>query len=154
MSIAESAWTIDDAADLYDIARWSEDYFHISENGTVLVSPTRDPSQAIDLKRLIDTLGQRGLQLPILLRFNGILQDKLKTIHQCFAKAIADHDYRNVYRLVFPIKVNQQRDVVQQIIRHGREFGFGVEAGSKPELLAVVAMTDSADADHLQRIQG
>jgi arginine decarboxylase len=143
MSIAESSWTIDDAAELYDITRWSEDYFHISAAGTVLVSPSRDPSQAIDLKRLIDTLGQRGLQLPILLRFNGILQDKLKTIHECFAKAIADHDYRNIYRLVFPIKVNQQRDVVQQIIRHGREFGFGVEAGSKPELLAVVAMTDS-----------
>ena len=127
---------------MYDIARWGDDYFHISEQGTLLVSPERDPSSSIDLKELVQRLRERGLQLPILIRFNGILRDRVKRIHDCFAKAIDDHDYQNRYRLVYPIKVNQQRDVVQQVIRHGREFGFGIEAGSKPELLAVVAMTD------------
>ncbi len=144
MSITDfrTSWSIADSADLYDIARWSDDYFHISEDGTLLVSPNRDPSKSIDLKELVDRLGQRGLQLPILIRFNGILQDRLKRIHDCFAKAINDQGYQNGYRLVYPIKVNQQRDVVNEVIRHGREYGFGVEAGSKPELLAVVAMTD------------
>ena len=139
----DRSWSIEDAAALYDIARWSDDYFHISDDGTILVSPDRDPSHAIDLRQLVERLRQRGLDLPILIRFNGILADRLKRLHDCFAEAIESHEYRNVYRCVYPIKVNQQRDVVQQIIHHGRQFGFGVEAGSKPELLAVVAMTDA-----------
>lgn len=144
MSIAEStSWSIDDSARLYDIARWSDDYFHISENGTLLVSPARDPSKSIDLKALVDQLNQRGLKLPILFRFNGILRDRVQLIHDCFARSIAENDYQNDYRLVYPIKVNQSRSIVQQIIHHGREYGFGLEAGSKPELLAVVAMTDA-----------
>jgi len=144
MSVAaERRWSIEDAADLYGIEHWAGDYFHISESGNLCVSPNRDPNNSIDLKRLVDQLGERGLELPVLLRFNGILADRLKNLHDCFASAIESHQYQNRYRCVFPIKVNQQRDVVQQIIQHGREYGFGVEAGSKPELLAVVAMTDA-----------
>ncbi|MGI9473630.1 MAG: biosynthetic arginine decarboxylase [Rubripirellula sp.] len=144
MSIAtDRHWTIDHSVDLYDVAKWSDGYFSISQDGTILVSPDRDPANSIDLKQLVDRLNQRGLKLPILLRFNGILADRLKTLGDCFQRAIDDHDYRNGYRCVYPIKVNQQRDVVQQIIRHGRSHGYGVEAGSKPELLAVVAMTDA-----------
>lgn len=143
MSIAtKQNWTIQDSADLYDIARWSDDYFHISDQGTIQVSPNRNPAESIDFRELVDRLGQRGIQLPILFRFNDILADRLQTLNDCFSKAIADHQYGNRYRCVYPIKVNQQRDVVQQVIQHGRKFGFGVEAGSKPELLAVVAMTD------------
>lgn len=143
MSVVVSpTWTIEDSAELYEIARWSDGYFHVSPDGNVLVSPDRDPARAIDLKQLVDRLAQRGLDLPILIRFNGILADRLKRINDCFSIAIDDHGYQNRYRCVFPIKVNQQREVIQQIIKHGREFGFGVEAGSKPELLAVVAMTD------------
>lgn len=143
MSIAVAPdWSIEDTAALYDIARWSDDYFHISNDGHLLVSPDRDPANSIDVKTLVDRLGQRGLSLPILIRFNGILADRLKRMNDVFAKAIEDHQYQNRYRCVFPIKVNQQRDVVQQVIAHGRQYGFGVEAGSKPELLAVVAMTD------------
>ena len=103
----------------------------------------RQAEDGIDLKELIDGLKQRGLDLPILIRFNGILRDRLKTLSQCFQKAIDENGYQNGYRCIYPIKVNQQRDVVQQIIRHGQQFGSGVEAGSKPELLAVVAMTDA-----------
>jgi arginine decarboxylase len=143
MSVAtDRAWTIEDSAELYDIARWSDDYFHISDDGTLRVSPTRNPADSIDLKQLVDRLGERGIQLPVLIRFNDILADRLRQLNDCFAKAIDDHNYTNRYRCVFPIKVNQQRHVVQQIIQHGRQYGFGVEAGSKPELLAVVAMTD------------
>jgi arginine decarboxylase len=144
MSVAtEPCWSVEDTAALYEIAKWSDDYFHISDQGTLLVSPDRDPSSSIDLKELVDRLGQRGLRLPVLIRFNGILADRLKRLHDCFEQAIAEHGYRSGYRCVYPIKVNQQRDVVQQIIQHGSQYGFGVEAGSKPELLAVVAMTDA-----------
>ena len=144
MSIAASrAWSVEDTANLYNIARWSDDYFHISDDGTLLVSPDRDPANAIDLNALIGRLRERGLEPPVLVRFNGILADRLKRLGDAFATAIEDHAYQNLYRSVFPIKVNQQRDVVHQIIQHGRKHGFGVEAGSKPELLAVVAMTDA-----------
>lgn len=143
MSVAtDQGWSIEDAAALYDIARWSDDYFHISDAGTLLVSPDRDPANAIDLKELVDRIGHRGLDLPVLIRFNGILADRLKRLNDCFERAIEEHEYKNGYRCIFPIKVNQQRDVVHQIIQHGSPYGFGVEAGSKPELLAVVAMTD------------
>ncbi len=143
MSIAtEQDWSIQDSADLYDIARWSDDYFHISDRGTVQVSPRRNPAESVDLSELVNRLRERGIKLPILFRFNDILADRLQTLNDCFAKAIADHQYTSDYRCVYPVKVNQQRHVVQQIIHHGRQYGFGVEAGSKPELLAVVAMTD------------
>jgi len=137
-----TAWTIDDSTDLYRLDRWGSGYFSISPQGTLLVHPGTGPEQAIDLKDLVDRLQQRGLELPILIRFNGILRDRLQQLRDCFQRAIDDHQYNGQYRCVFPIKVNQQRDVVQKIIQYGREFGFGLEAGSKPELLAVVAMTD------------
>ncbi len=139
----KDTWTVQDAADLYNIARWGQDYFHISNDGTMLVSPSRDPRQLVDLKELVDTLGQQGLKLPILVRFNGILRDRLIQLSDCFQKSIDEYGYQNGYKCVFPIKVNQQREVVQQVIKHGRDLGFGVEAGSKSELLAVVAMTDA-----------
>ena len=142
MSIAEKPpWSIEDAADLYRIAKWGDDYFHVSDSGHVMVSPGGDPAQSVDLKQLVDNLAERGIGLPVLIRFNGILRDRLKRIHDCFQHAIAEHDYMGSYRCVYPIKVNQQREVVQQIIKHGQDFGVGIEAGSKPELLAVVSMT-------------
>lgn len=143
MSVAsEKRWTVQESAQLYEIEQWAGNYFHIASNGNLCVSPDRNPENSIDLKHLVDQLGERGLELPVLLRFNGMLADRLKHLNDCFLNAIESHDYQNRYRCVFPIKVNQQRGVVQQVIQHGREFGFGVEAGSKPELLAVVAMTD------------
>jgi arginine decarboxylase len=143
MSIASGrAWTVEDSASLYDIDRWGDGYFHISKDGTLLVSPDRDPANSVDLSDLVERLKQRGIEPPVLVRFNGILADRLKQLNDSFASAITEHGYKNRYRCVFPIKVNQQRHVVQQIIQHGSQYGFGVEAGSKPELLAVVAMTD------------
>ncbi|MCM2370511.1 biosynthetic arginine decarboxylase [Aporhodopirellula aestuarii] len=136
----EKNWTLDDAASQYGIERWGDGYFSISPDGTVLVTPQPDLPHSVDLKLLVDRLIDRGLELPILLRFNGILRDRLRRIDKCFRTAISDHNYENRYRCVFPIKVNQQREVVQQIVSEGSELGFGIEAGSKPELVAAVAM--------------
>jgi arginine decarboxylase len=140
---AIETWTEQDASELYDVARWGKGYFSVSPTGHLLVHPNRNPDRSIDMKELIDRLQERGLDLPILLRFNGILQDRLSELNAAFTRAIADHEYQGSYSCVFPIKVNQQRHVVERIIEYGREFGFGLEAGSKPELLAVVAMTDA-----------
>ncbi|MCA9087280.1 MAG: biosynthetic arginine decarboxylase [Planctomycetaceae bacterium] len=135
-------WTTTDAADLYEVPRWGKGYFSVGKNGNLHVHPDRNPARSIDMKELIDRLQLRGLDLPILLRFNGILKDRMRELHDCFSKAISDHDYKGKYSFVYPIKVNQQREVVEKIVEYGREYGFGLEAGSKPELLAVVAMSE------------
>lgn len=140
---AVDLWTVQDALEQYDVERWGKGYFSISPQGSLNVHPSRDPKSSIDLQELIDRLQIRGLDLPILLRFNGIIKDRLKEIHDAFAASIKEHDFRGKYSCVYPIKVNQQRRVVEKIIEYGREYGFGLEAGSKPELLAVVAMTDA-----------
>ncbi len=137
----DSVWTISDAAELYDVVRWGNGYFSVQPDGHVHVHPDKNPAQSIDLKKLVDRLQMRGLGLPILLRFNGILRNRLLEIRDVFAQAIADHKYQGAYSCVYPIKVNQQRHVVEEILKHGSPLGFGLEAGSKPELLAVVAMT-------------
>lgn len=135
-------WTCIDSSELYDVTRWGKGYFSVHTNGHLLVHPCRDPSRWIDLKELVDRLRMRGLALPILVRFTGILEDRLNQIHSAFARAIEEYGYQNSYSCVYPIKVNQQRQVVDEIVRFGKPYGFGLEAGSKPELLAVVAMTD------------
>lgn len=136
-------WTSADAAELYGVPRWGNGYFSIGPTGHVLVHPDRDPERSVDLKELIDRLQGRNLDAPVLLRFNGIIKDRLKVLHDAFASAIQEHDYQGQYACVYPIKVNQQRQVVEKVVEYGREYGFGLEAGSKPELMAVVALTDS-----------
>ncbi len=134
-----SRWTVRDAAELYDVSRWGAGYFSIGENGHLHVHPDRDADRAVDLKALVEQLEQRDLGLPILLRFNGILRDRLESIHHSFQEAIQRYGYQGQYHCIYPIKVNQQREVVEQVVHHGNPLGFGLEAGSKPELLAVIA---------------
>ncbi len=136
-------WTVTDATELYDVPRWGKGYFSVSAHGHVLVHPTKDPARAIDLKELVDTLLLRGISLPILIRFAEILKQQLREIHDAFAQAIQEHGYRGGYCCVYPIKVNQQRQVVEEVFQFGRPFKFGLEAGSKPELLAVLAIADN-----------
>ena len=136
-------WTVADARELYDIDRWGKGYFSISEEGHVLVHPTKDPQRFVDLKELVDTLVLRGIDPPLLLRFPQILGRQLEEMWQVFDAAIRDHNYQGSYRCVYPIKVNQQRQVVEEIYALGRQYGFGLEAGSKPELLAVMAIADN-----------
>jgi arginine decarboxylase len=132
-------FTVTDASELYEVERWGKGYFSISGSGHVLVHPTKDPSRAIDLKQLTDHLLLRGIGLPVLIRFRDILRHRVGDIHNSFRAAIAQHQYDGRYICVYPIKVNQQRQVVEEVLDFGREYGFGLEAGSKPELLAVAA---------------
>ena len=132
-------FTIADATDLYEVDRWGKGYFSISPAGHVLVHPTKDPARAIDLKQLTDHLMLRGIQLPVLIRFRDILRHRVGDIAHAFQAAITQHQYQGRYVCVYPIKVNQQRQVVEEVLDFGREYGFGLEAGSKPELLAVAA---------------
>jgi len=134
------SWTTADAADLYEIARWGNGYFSVRADGHLLVHPDRTTSRSIDLKQLVDRLEMRGIDLPILLRFGGILQDRLGQLHRAFGTAIQESEYQGDYCCVYPIKVNQQRQVVEEVLEYGRPYHFGLEAGSKPELLAVVAL--------------
>jgi arginine decarboxylase len=136
-------WTAGDAAELYDIARWGKGYFSIDDNGHVRVHPNKEPDRWLDLKQLVDRLQLRGIDLPILIRFAGILKHRLGEIHKAFAAAIAEHKYTGNYCCVYPIKVNQQRQVVDEVLRFGKPFRFGLEAGSKPELLAVLALASN-----------
>jgi arginine decarboxylase len=136
---AGDAFTVSDASELYEVERWGKGYFSISASGHMLVHPTKDPSKFIDLKQLTDHLLLRGISLPVLIRFRDILRHRVGDIHNAFSAAIAQHQYEGRYVCVYPIKVNQQRQVVEEVLDFGREYGFGLEAGSKPELLAVVA---------------
>src|SRR5262245_54822444 len=136
-------WTTVDAAELYEIDRWGQGYFSIGENGQVQVHPTKEPGRSIDLKQLVDHLQLRGIHLPTLLRFSDILKHRLQDIYEAFQSAITQHEYTGRYICVYPIKVNQQRQVVEEVFQFGRPFNFGLEAGSKPELLAVAAVADN-----------
>ena len=136
-------WSAQDARDLYDVASWGKGYFSVSEEGHVLVHPEKDALRSIDLKKLIDTLLLRGIPLPILIRFAEILKHRLGEMHDAFETAITEHKYNGKYCLVYPIKVNQQRQVVEEVLEFGKPYGFGMEAGSKPELLAVMALVDN-----------
>jgi arginine decarboxylase len=142
-STTSSAWTVHDASELYEVARWSNGYFSINQAGHVQVHPTKEPAKAIDLKELIDRLQLRGISLPVLVRFTDILKHRLGDIHTAFHTAITQHQYQGGYSCVYPIKVNQQRQVVEEVFNFGRPYNFGLEAGSKPELLAVVAVADN-----------
>ncbi len=136
-------WTVSDAAELYDVASWGKGYFSVGENGNLFVHPEKEPSRGIDLKQLVDTLQWRGISLPILVRFGGILRHRLAELHQAFDTSIREHGYQGSYCCVYPIKVNQQRQVVEEVFNFGRAYRFGLEAGSKPELLAVLAIADN-----------
>ena len=136
-------WTTTDSSELYDVASWGKGYFSVGANGHLWVHPAKDPARGIDLKELVDTLVLRGISLPILIRFAEIVRHRLSEIHQAFEAAMAEHGYHGGYSCVYPIKVNQQRQVVEEVFNFGRPFKYGLEAGSKPELLAVLAIADN-----------
>src|SRR5262249_22476874 len=138
-------WKIQDSLETYGVRTWGKGYFSINKAGHVTVHPTKRADQAIDLKDLVDQLQERGIQLPILLRFTDILRHRVGEIQDAFRTAIAESDYRGNYCCVYPIKVNQQRHVVEEILDFGKPFHFGLEAGSKPELLAVLALTNGLE---------
>lgn len=136
-------WTVTDASEMYDVNAWGKGYFSVGANGHLWVHPAKDPARSIDLKQLVDTLVLRGINLPILIRFGEILKHRMGELHQAFRSAILDNGYKGEYCCVFPIKVNQQRQVVEEVFQYGRPYNFGLEAGSKPELLAVLGLADN-----------
>jgi arginine decarboxylase len=138
------AWSATDSVELYHVNAWGQGYFGINDAGHVTVRPEQVPGREIDLFEVVQGLKARELTTPVVVRFSGILAHRLRRLNEAFARAIAENDYRNRYAAVFPIKVNQQRLVVEEVYRYGAEFGFGLEAGSKPELLAVMAMTENS----------
>src|SRR5688572_19023189 len=137
------AWTVHDASELYEVSRWGNGYFSVSAAGHLQVHPTKDAQSSIDLKELVDRLQLRGISLPVLIRFTDILKHRLGEIYSAFQAAIAQNSYQGQYCCVYPIKVNQQRQVVEEVLNFGKPYRFGLEAGSKPELLAVVAIADN-----------
>jgi arginine decarboxylase len=138
------SWSIEDSSELYAVRAWGSGYFGINAEGHVVCHPARDEQRGIDIYEVVQQLGARDLTAPMVLRFSDILRDRLRSLHGAFAAAMAENDYRNRYAAVFPIKVNQQRLVVEEVYRGSQELGFGLECGSKPELLAVMAMTEDA----------
>jgi arginine decarboxylase len=133
-------WDIPAAISLYNIDRWGSGYFTINAKGHIQVQPTRKPEAAIDIVEVIEDAKEQGLKFPMVLRFQDLLRDRVETINKAFAAAITESGYKSVYRGVFPIKVNQLREVVEEIMDAGGPFQFGIEAGSKPELLAALAI--------------
>jgi arginine decarboxylase len=138
-------WSVKKSAKLYQIKGWGEPYFRINEHGHVEVRPDPTQDRGIDLYDLTKQLEERGLDLPLLIRFPNILQDRIRLLNQSFEAAIQEYGYPGEYRGVFPIKVNQQRHLVEEIVESGRPWRFGLEAGSKPELLIALAAMEDED---------
>jgi arginine decarboxylase len=133
-------WTSADSAKLYNLEGWSLRYFDINDEGNVVVHPRRRPELAIDVKKVVDDAIARGIKLPVLFRFQDILRHRVELLNESFRRAIEDHKYKGRYFGVYPIKVNQLCEVVEEILDAGRPYQYGLEAGSKGELLAVLAM--------------
>jgi arginine decarboxylase len=141
---AHLGWKAEDSSQLYQVEAWGGGYFGVNGAGHVVVRPDQQPGREIDLLEVVEGLKARDFTAPVVIRFSDIIAHRLKSLNDAFAAAIAENDYQNRYAAVFPIKVNQQRLVVEEVYRSGREFGFGLEVGSKPELLVVMSLTDDS----------
>jgi arginine decarboxylase len=140
------SWKIEDSEALYRIEGWGEPYFSINAAGHVTVSPKGDRGGSLDLFELVNALKQRNLGLPMLIRFSDILEDRIERLNACFNKAIARYNYPGVYRGVFPVKCNQERHLIEDLVKFGKPHQFGLEAGSKPELMIALALLDTPGA--------
>lgn len=139
-------WTIEASEELYRISHWGDPYFSINTEGHVTVSPQGDRGGSLDLYELVGALEQRNLNLPILIRFDDILEDRIDRLQSAFARAITRYGYTGNYQGVFPVKCNQQRHLIESIVRFGSRHCFGLEAGSKPELMIALAMLETPGA--------
>ncbi|MBQ6308527.1 MAG: biosynthetic arginine decarboxylase [Prevotella sp.] len=138
-------WTIEDSKELYNICGWGISYFDVNDKGNVFVTPCKDDAQ-IDLREVMDELALRDVESPVLLRFPDILDNRIEKTASCFKKAADEYGYKGENFVIYPIKVNQMQPVVEEIISHGRKFNLGLEAGSKPELHAVIAVQCQSDS--------
>jgi arginine decarboxylase len=139
-------WTSTDSLDLYNIRGWGNNYFSVDDAGHMIVHPGGVGTPAIDLKELVDEVRERGISPPLLIRFSEIIQQRVVELNEAFGRAISEYGYKGSYRGVYPIKVNQDRYLVERLVQYGRPYHYGLEAGSKPELLAVMAMLEDEEA--------
>ena len=140
----QPTWSAQQSARMYQVQGWGAPYFSVGENGHIQVRPCPGNEGSIDLFELTQDLKARGHDLPILIRFSDILSDRIRVINECFQRSIKEYDYKGTYRGVYPVKVNQQRHIVNEVVEFGRPWQFGLEAGSKPELLiALASMRDA-----------
>jgi arginine decarboxylase len=142
---APGAWTTDDSSELYNVDGWGIGYFGINDRGHATVHPTRDPEHGLDLFELAMDMDAQGVRLPLLLRFSDILRTRIEMLGERFSAAIREFGYEGRYTTVYPIKVNQQRHVVEELVAYGEKHGVGLEVGSKPELQAVLALNERTD---------
>ncbi len=142
---ASSSWSAKDAEKLYNMIGWGQGFFRVNPEGHVAVHPDPKNGPSLDLYRLALDLNAQGVQLPLLIRFSDILQSRIELLATEFGRAIEEFGYTGKYNTVYPIKVNQQRHVIEEIVQFGAPFGLGLECGSKPELQAVLGITDRAD---------
>ena len=138
-------WRIEDSEELYNIPGWGRNYFSVNERGHMVVTP-RAGYASVDLKEVIDELQVRDIGTPVLLRFPDILDNRIEKISNCFRQAAEQYDYKGQSYSIYPIKVNQMRPVVEEIVSYGKKFNIGLEAGSKPELHAVLATNIAENA--------
>ena len=144
---ALTRWTADDSSELYGIRNWGVGYFDISDKGEVIVRPKgRGSETTISLMDIVSGLNARGMTMPVLLRFGDILASRVALLNNSFQKAMTEAGYRASYRAVYPIKVNQQQQVVEEVVACGRQYHHGLEAGSKAELIAALAFIDDPEA--------
>ncbi|MFM7800303.1 MAG: hypothetical protein ACKPBA_15180, partial [Planctomycetota bacterium] len=137
----EPGWGVEESAALYSIRNWGKGFFDVNAAGHVVVRPSRNPAVEVDLHEVVAGMRERGFRTPLLVHFSDLLKQRLVDIADAFRGAIVEHGYHGTYQGVFPIKVNQQRRVVEEVRDAGKSLGFGLEAGSKAELLAVMGMT-------------
>ena len=133
-------WDVESAIATYNVDRWGGGYFTINDNGNVIARPLQENGGSIDILEVVNEARARGLSFPLVIRFQDLLRHRVECVNRAFETAIAEFGYRNCYRGVFPIKVNQLREVIEEIVDAGEQFHFGLEAGSKPELVAALAM--------------
>ena len=139
-------WTIDEAREHYNIKGWGAGYFDINSKGNIVVHPDQKSTHYIDLKELVDDIQSKGYSLPVLIRFSDILKASIANLANSFQNSIEEYGFEGQYHGVYPIKVNQQRQVVEEIVKFGQPFNIGLEAGSKPELHAILAILDNPEA--------
>lgn len=138
-------WRIEDSEELYNITGWGRPYFSVNDQGHVVVTP-KEGCKGVDLKEVVDELQLRDVSTPVLLRFPDILDNRIEKISKCFDRAAEEYGYKAENFIIYPIKVNQMKPVVEEIISHGKKFNLGLEAGSKPELHAVIAVNSDSDS--------
>ncbi len=139
-------WTIEDSISIYNIDKWGDEYFSINSKGNISITPEKKSTKNIDLFKLIEELKSREINTPLIVRFNDILKDRINGLHEAFSKAIKTYEYKNIYQGVFPVKCNQQKNVLEKILEFGEPWNFGLEVGSKSELLIGLSLLENQNS--------